>query len=88
MPIPTLSEAASSAAFSLHERADRLPGGKVASAAHGAADALLSTADYFRYQDVQGVARDLRQLMKRNPGATLLVAGALGFLLARGLSRR
>lgn len=88
MPIPTLSEAASSAAFSLHERADRLPSGTVARAAHTTADALQSTADYFRYQDLRGAARDLRQLVKRHPGATLLVAGALGFLLARGLSRR
>ena len=85
MPIPTLTEAASSAALALHERADRLPSGKVASAAHTTADALQSTADYFRYQDFQGVARDLRQLVKRHPGATLLVAGALGFLLARRL---
>ena len=88
MTIPTLTEAASSAASTLHEKADSLPGGhKVASAAHNTADALQSTADYLQDQDWRGMLTDLRRLMKQHPGATLLGAAALGFLLARGMSR-
>ncbi len=85
----TLTEAASSAASVLHEKADRLPGGeKVARAAHGAADAMQSAVVYLQDQDWRSMLADLRQAARRNPGVTLLTAAAVGFLLARSLSRR
>jgi hypothetical protein len=88
MTIPTLTEAASSAASTLHENADRLPGGEsVARAAHTAADAIQTSADYFEDRDPREMLEDLRQMAMRHPGATLLTAVALGFLLARSLSR-
>ena len=88
MPIPTLTEAASSAASTLHEKADTLPGGEsVARAAHTAADAMQTSADYFDDRDWSEMFGDLRELAMRHPGATLLTAAALGFLLARSLSR-
>jgi hypothetical protein len=76
------------AASALHEKADSLPGGeKVANAAHTAADALGSTADYLRENDLKGMLQDVQKLVKNNPGPALLTAAALGFLLARTFSR-
>ena len=78
-----------SAASTLRTRANWLPRRyRVASAAHTAADAMDSAADYLRYQDVRGMMSDVRQVARRHPGATLLTAAALGFLIARSLSRR
>jgi hypothetical protein len=77
-----------SAASALHERADSLPGGeRVASAAHTAASALGSTADYVRENDLKSMMADMQRLVKNNPGPALLTAAALGFLIARTLSR-
>lgn len=77
-----------STASTLREQADRLPGGeRVVSAAHSAADAMDTAADYVRDNDLQGILADIRQIARERPGATLLTAAALGFLLARTLSR-
>lgn len=77
-----------SAASSLHERAESLPGGeKIVRAAHSAAEAMEKTADYVRDQDLQDMFADLQQVVKKHPGATLLTAAAIGFLLARAFSR-
>ena len=77
-----------SAASAMHERADNLPGGaRVAGAAHGAADALHSGADYLREHDMRQMADDLREVVRNNPGAALLGAAALGFLVGRAVSR-
>jgi len=77
-----------SAAESLHGRADRLPGGeKVAGAAHTAADAVERAADYVRDQDVSAMLADVRDAVTRHPGAALLTAAAVGFLIARSISR-
>jgi ElaB/YqjD/DUF883 family membrane-anchored ribosome-binding protein len=77
-----------SAADTLRDKADTLPGGeKVASAAHTAADALASTAEYIRENDLKGMMADVQSLVKKNPGPALLTAAALGFLVARTFSR-
>jgi hypothetical protein len=77
-----------SAASSLHARADTLPGGeKVARAAHTTADAMEKAADYVRDEDLDAMLEDAQQLVKRHPGATLLIAAAAGFLLARVFAR-
>ena len=77
-----------SAASSLHERADTLPGGeKVARAAHTTAAAMEKAADYVRDEDLQAMLSDVQDMVKRHPGATLLTAAAAGFLLARLISR-
>lgn len=76
------------AASTLHEKADRLPGGeKVARAAHSTADVMQNAAAYLEELNWREMLADLRQIAKRHPGATLLTAAALGFLLARSLSR-
>jgi len=75
------------AASSLHQQAESLPGGeKVTGLAHSAADTLTSTADYVRGHDVNGMMTDLERLVKNNPGPSLLAAAALGFLVARTFS--
>jgi ElaB/YqjD/DUF883 family membrane-anchored ribosome-binding protein len=77
-----------SAAAALHDKADSLPGGeRVASAAHTAAEAVGTAAEYVRENDVRSMLADAQRLVKNNPGPALLIAAALGFLVARTLSR-
>jgi ElaB/YqjD/DUF883 family membrane-anchored ribosome-binding protein len=77
-----------SAASLVRDKAESLPGGdRIVRAAETAADAMESAADYVREQDLRDMATDVGQLVKRHPGATLLVAAALGFVLARAISR-
>jgi hypothetical protein len=77
-----------SAASALHSKADSLPGGEsVKSAAHTTADALSSTADYIRENDVKSMLTDVQKIVKNNPGPALLTAAVLGFLVARTFSR-
>jgi len=77
-----------SAASTLHEKAESLPGGeKVANLAHTAADKLTSTADYVRKHDVNSMMADMERLVKNNPGPSLLAAAAIGFLLGRSFAR-
>jgi hypothetical protein len=77
-----------SAAAALEGKADSLPGGeKVADAAHVAADAVGTAADYVRDNNLKDMLADVRRIVKDNPGPALLAAAALGFLIARTLSR-
>jgi hypothetical protein len=84
----TVARGIDAAAASIAATADSLPGGeKVARAAYTAAEALEEAAGYVRDQDLEAMLSDLRQIVKRHPGATLLTAAALGFVLARSISR-
>ncbi len=60
-------------------------GEKVTGMAHGAADALTSTADYLRNHDAKSMLADIGKAVKNNPGPALLAAGVLGFLMGRAL---
>ena len=71
-----------SVASTLHEKSER-----VASAGHSAADAVAYGAEYLRDNDVQTMMSDLMEVIRRNPGPSLLGAAALGFILGRALSR-
>jgi ElaB/YqjD/DUF883 family membrane-anchored ribosome-binding protein len=76
-----------SAASTLHEKADGLPGGeKVTGLAHAAAEKLSSTADYVREHDVSTMMTDVQTLVKNNPGRSLLAAALVGFLVGRAFS--
>ena len=77
-----------SAASTVHDRADQLPGGpKAKEFAHAAADRLSTTANYMRSHDATRMIADVEGLVKNNPGPALAVAAAFGFLLGRALSR-
>ena len=83
-----VASAIDSAAAALRERTETMPGGqKVAGAANTAADAMESVADYVRDQDLRSMLSDAQQIVRKHPGATLVTAAAIGFLLARSLSR-
>jgi hypothetical protein len=61
-------------------------GEKVADLAHGTADKLNSGAKYLRKNDVPGIFSDLGEIVRKNPGMSLLVAGFVGFTVARALT--
>ena len=71
-----------SVASTLHTK-----GEQVAGAAHGAADAVAYGAEYLRENDVRTMLSDIVEVIRRNPGPSLLGAAALGFMLGRALSR-
>ena len=78
------ADALQSAASTIHEKAEGLPGGEtVKSVAHSAADKLESTAGYIREHDVKAMLTDVEEMVKRNPGPSLLIAAAIGFLIGR-----
>jgi ElaB/YqjD/DUF883 family membrane-anchored ribosome-binding protein len=77
-----------SAASTLREKADTLPGGeRVSNAAHATANAVGAAADYVRENDLRTMMADVQTLVKNHPGPALLTAAALGFVLARTFSR-
>ena len=78
------ADALESAASTIHEKAEDLPGGEtVRSVAHSAAEKLESTAGYIREHDVRAMVSDVEDIVKRNPGPSLLIAAAIGFLIGR-----
>ena len=84
----SVARALDAAASSLHARVESLPGGpNVARAARSTADTMEKAADYVRDQDLKGMLSDITQIAKRHPGATLLVATALGFMAVRAMGR-
>lgn len=67
----------------VHRQADAAAG-----AAHAAADTLQATADYVGGHDVKAMSMDALGLVRRYPGPALLVAGMLGFIVARAARAR
>jgi len=93
-----LSEAAGTAGAKLdgvrHSAADRLHdaansvrhgGAAVAGAAQSTAKKLSSSADYLESHDAKRMMKDLIEVVKKHPGRSLLIAGVLGFFIARAL---
>ena len=84
----TTARGLQTAASALRDRADSLPGGeRVTGVAHAAADKLSNTADYVRDHDLNRMKSDVFNLVKSNPGPSLMVAAVIGFLVGRSLSR-
>jgi hypothetical protein len=82
------ADSIAAAAYKLEGRAEQLPGGeRVASLAHSAADSLTSAADYIREHDASAMMEDAKAIVRNNPLVALVGAAALGFLLAKALSR-
>ena len=75
------------AAASVHGNAESLPGGeRISALAHATADRLTSTAEYVRDHDVDSMMADVDRIVRKNPGAALLTAGILGFLVGRAFT--
>jgi ElaB/YqjD/DUF883 family membrane-anchored ribosome-binding protein len=77
-----------SVASAVQEKIEELPGGeKVRNVARAAADRLEATADYMRHHDAQRIWADIETVVKNNPGPSLAIAAAVGFLVGRALTR-
>jgi ElaB/YqjD/DUF883 family membrane-anchored ribosome-binding protein len=84
----SMSDMARTAASAVRDRADQLPGGpKVQEFAHAAAERLSTTADYVRSHDAKHMLSDVKRVVKNNPGPSLVIAAAFGFVLGRALTR-
>jgi ElaB/YqjD/DUF883 family membrane-anchored ribosome-binding protein len=76
------AEKLESAAATLHEKAERLPGGeKVAGLAHTTAEKMQATADYVRQNDVRDMLGDIRVCVRKYPGQAIVAAAIAGFLI-------
>ena len=78
-----------SAAIGLDNAAINLTGKAeaVSAFAHSTAEKLSSTAGYLRDHDMSAMMKDVQEVVKRNPGPSLVVAAVAGFLTARAFSR-
>lgn len=56
---------------------------KVAGASDRVASGMERSADWLRNADLSSVQRKLEREVRENPGRTLLIAGAIGYLLGR-----
>lgn len=85
----SIARGMNSAAWSLRDRAEKLPGAeRLSRPAQSAARFMESAANYVRDHDARGMARDAGQVARDHPGATLLTGAVLGFLVMRAFSRR
>lgn len=80
-------------ASSLHSGADQTSNfghsavNQVSEVGHSAAHHIHATADYMRDAELEGIATEVRDLLRRYPAQLLFGAALLGFILGRGLSR-
>ena len=75
------------AATAMHENAGGFSGGdKLTNLAHSAADVLDTTADYMRDHNTSRMMADVTTVVKNNPGASLVAAAVVGFLIGRAFS--
>jgi ElaB/YqjD/DUF883 family membrane-anchored ribosome-binding protein len=71
------------AASSLHQSADKLP--NVPEMAHSTAEKVEAVATYMEGHDTRQMMAEMEAVVKRNPGPSLLIAAAFGFLMGRAL---
>ena len=84
----SVADTARTAASAIRDRVDQLPGGqKVQQFAQAAAERLGTTAEYVRSHDPKRMLADAERVVKNNPGASLVVAAALGFVIGRSFTR-
>src|SRR5579872_5779477 len=76
------------AASSLHDGAAHLPGGEQATSLADAAAARIDTAaKYVRQHTMRRMSADFQHLIQQHPGASVLIATAVGVLVGRGMRR-
>ena len=74
------------AAGAIRDQAQSMVAGEgLVGVAKTAADKLESSATYIESHDTQAMIQDLVAVVKRHPTQSLLLAGAVGFLVARAL---
>ena len=85
---PGVAERLETAASTIEERAESIPGGqRVKEFTQAAADRLSTTADYVRSHDARRMVSDLEEVVKNNPWPAVLVGAFLGFILGRAAVR-
>jgi ElaB/YqjD/DUF883 family membrane-anchored ribosome-binding protein len=83
------AEKLQNAASALHQKADALPGGEtVAGIAHKTANTMQATAEYVRGHNLQDARADVETFVRKRPGATLIAAAAVGFLIGHRFRRQ
>jgi ElaB/YqjD/DUF883 family membrane-anchored ribosome-binding protein len=75
------------ASTAIREEASYLPNDRLSHLAHTTAERIGRAADYVRTHDAQRIIEDVETAVKNNPGPSLLIAAALGFLAARAMTR-
>lgn len=86
----TIAEKLDAAADSLRVKADQAGSAKEFAAQYGrqAAGWLDSTARYVRQFDVDRLKTDVENKVRKDPGRTLLIAGAVGLVIGALVRRR
>lgn len=85
----TAARVLADAASTIHDSAARLPGGeRVTHVADTAADQIDAAAQYVRQHTTSQMTADLRHIVKRYPGTSMLIAAAVGVLVGRGFRTR
>lgn len=83
----TVAAGLSAAAGSIDDKAEK-GANRASRAAHRTANALSTSADYIRDNSVREMMDDAMDVVKNNPGAALVGAVAIGFLVGRAFSSR
>jgi ABC-type transporter Mla subunit MlaD len=84
----TAARVLANAASTIHDGATHLPGSeRVTRLAEAAAEELDATAEYVREHTAQQIMTDLKQCVRRHPGASLLCAAVMGVLVGRGFRK-
>ena len=86
----TVADKLRTAAEALHDKVSQQGGedNPIAGYGHQAADWLDASANYIRELDPQKIKTDIENQVRRNPGRSLLIAGAAGLLLGELVRRR
>jgi ElaB/YqjD/DUF883 family membrane-anchored ribosome-binding protein len=84
---PATAAGLSAAAGSIDDNADQATH-LAQRAAHRTAHALSASAEYIRDNSVREMMDDAMAVVKNNPGAALLGAAAIGFIVGRAFSSR
>lgn len=84
----TAARLLTNAASIIDDSATRLPGGEgVTRLAEAAAEQIDATAQYVREHNSQQMMADLKQFVRRHPGAAVVGAAVVGVLVGRGFRK-
>lgn len=84
-----VSEGLHRGAQKLRDSVHRIPGGeRTQGMARKAADRMSDAASYIGQHDTNEMVDDVRGMIRRNPGQSLLAAAAFGFLIGMAMRNR